>query len=251
MMFLKDANVIQISKKQYFFKLKAFTGVFSSLLSMQIIGFLFSLGGVGTMSSSSEGIHISMKYFSGDIMIVMTFIWAFIIGITITKREYRYSDFAFTGNRITSNLSNLFFLCTTSLVGGVSALLVGNLLKVIMYYYFGSQNCYGSSLLASPLELFLGIIVTIFYLLVFSVVGYFFGMLAQLNKVFIVLLPGIIIGSTILDARTNGNSSLMMWLANFYYHETSFLVFLLKVFITVGVFFYCAILLSNRMEVRK
>ena len=250
MMFLTETNVWDIVRKQYSFKMKAYTGTFSTLVTVQIIAILLSLGGVGTTGMSTDTIHITMKNFSGDMIIAFTMIWSFVIALTITKKAYRNADFAFVSNRVTSNLSNLFFLMTANIVGGITAVLSGILLKVIMYYYYGIQNIFGNTMSVPPLDLLVGVIVTILYLFLFSATGYFFGMLTQLNKALIVLLLALFIGLLFLDGF-GANGEIHRGLVNFFYYETSFVLFLTKVMVIVAILFSSSILLSNRMEVSR
>lgn len=251
MMSLIETNVWEITKKQFLYKLKSYTGAFSALLSMHMIAILFSLGGVGTSSSTLNSMHVIVQCYSSDMIIAFTLIWAFIIGITITKKAYRHSDFAFVSNRFTSNLSNLLFLFTASLVGGVSSLLVGNVFKFIMFLYFGSENSIGGTLLPHPLELFLGMISTSLYIFLLSVVGYFFGILVQLHKGFFIFLPGFFLGIIFFEISSDGKTSILEEIFNLFYQEHSIILFILKVFLMIASLFCCTILISNRMEVRK
>lgn len=98
-MFLTETNVWDIVRKQYTFKMKAYTGAFSTLVTIQIIAILLSLGGLNTTgTTTTEGIGVTVKYFSGDLVIVFTVIWSFVIALTITKKAYRNADFAFVSN---------------------------------------------------------------------------------------------------------------------------------------------------------
>ena len=218
---------------------------------MQMIASLFTLGGVGTTSTSWDTTQITIHYYSSDLIIVFTLIWAFIMGITITQKAYRYSDFAFVSNRFTSNLSNLLFLLTASVVGGISAILVGNVLKVILFFYFGSENSMGGTLLTPPMELILGMFVTSLYILLLSSLGYFFGMLVQLHKGFFVFLLGLFLGIIIFGIRSVEQTNIIGSMFMFFYKETSFLLFMVKTLLTAAILFSCTILISNRMEVRK
>ena len=251
MMSFVEANVWDITKKQFFYKLKSYSGVYSALLSMHVIAILFSFNGASSSHIGSSHLSFTITYFSGDLALFLTMVWAFIVGFTITKRVYRFSDFAFVGNRLTGNLSNIIFLMVMSLVGGVTATLVGVLMKVILYYYFSLQNAIGNSLFVPPQELFVGTIVFIFYVFLLSAAGYFFGMMIQFHKSFIVIIPALFFGSLSLQYKLAGYEEYVAWFIDFYYNETSFLVFAIKVMATVGLLFYSTILLSKRMEVRQ
>ena len=108
----------------------------------------------------------------------------------------------------------------------------------------------GNTIFVSPLELLIGMIVTSSYLFLFSATGYFFGMLTQLNKALIVLLPALFIGLLFLDGF-GANGEIHRGLVNFFYYETSFVLFITKILVIVAILFSSSILLSNQMEVSR
>lgn len=245
MMSLIEVKEFDLIKKQYRYKLKSFNGSFASLLFAQFLGFLFSLGGSGGMSSSgSDGWSFSVSYYSGDIIIGFTIIWAFITGVTITTKAYRYDDFSFVTNRFTSNISNIMFLVTIGILGGVTAMLAGMLLKTVMFFRFGTEFIIGSHVTVSGL--FIGILATCLYVLLFGALGYFCGMLAQVNRIFSFLLPMIFFGMLFLSPRFKALQEIF----SFYFTEESLFLFTIKVLFTVVILFNSSIAVSNRLEAR-
>lgn len=250
MMSLTEANVWDISKKQYLFKIKAYTGAYAGLILMQLIASLFSLGGLGYSGTTVGDAEILLRHYTSDLIIIFTLLWAFIIGISITQKSYRYADFAFVSNRFTSHLSNSLFLLTISIIGGISTILTGNVLKVILYFYIGREYHVGDTLLSPPTDLLLGMVSTSLYILLLSLLGYFFGMLVQLHKGFIFLLIGFFIGIIFIDIN-NQQNMIIYDLIGFYILENSFLFFLMKTLFSGVFLFGCTLLISNRMEVRE
>ncbi|MBS4196861.1 hypothetical protein [Lederbergia citri] len=248
-MSLIELSLSDVVKKQYKFKLRAFFGSFSSLAFMQLLGLLFSLGGSGGMGFSSEHYSIHISYYSAEMVIVFTLLWAFLTAILITAKAARFDDFSFVSNRISSNIANALFLVTASVIGGTSAILSGYLLRVITYFTSDVQYGVNSGLLVAPKEFFLGISATILYVLLFSSIGYMFGMLVQINKIFIVLLPCLIIGSWIFLGITN--EGMIKPIFDFIFRESVFSLFFIKIIGISGLLFAGAAALSNRMEVRK
>ena len=105
MMSLTKVSLWEVVKKQLRFKLKSYRGMFTSLMILQIIGILFSLAGEGGGGgSSSNGFSYDMTYYSSNIMFALIMIWAFISAIIITTRAYRFDDYAFVANRLTSHV---------------------------------------------------------------------------------------------------------------------------------------------------
>jgi hypothetical protein len=249
MMYLTEVKLFDIVKNQFLYKLKAYLSVFSSLLIIQAVGMLLSLNGSGSMGTSSDGYSLNISYYTGDIIIIFTMLWSFISAIIITTKAYRNDDFVFVANRFSSNLSNVCFLVFASIVGGVTAMLSGILLKVVMYFILDDGNVMGT--IISFQELLLGMIVSTFYVLLVASLGYLIGMLVQISKWFSVLLPAVFFGYVFVSINKNDEAPIISEVVTFFAQETSLLFFLLKVIVTASILFFCAIILGNKMEVRQ
>jgi hypothetical protein len=249
MMFLTEVKLVDIVKKQFMYKLKAYLSVFSSLLTIQIIGILLSTTGSRSMGTSSNGFSLNFSYYTGDIIIIFTMIWALISAIIITTKAYRNDDFVFVSNRLSSNLSNIVFLLFASIVGGITAILSGILFKVIMYFILDDGNV--TATFISIQELIVGIIASIFYVVLLASLGYFVGMLVQLSKWFTMILPAVFIGYLFLGVNMNGEPTFILEIGKFFIEESSLLVFFLKVILSASLLFSVSIILSNKMEVRQ
>ena len=247
MMSLKTINLAETVKKQFVFKLKANIDVFSSLVGIQLLAILFSLNGVGSMGMGATNLSVDVKYYSSDLVIVFTMLWSFVTAITITTKPYRNHDYTFVSNRLSSSLSNILFLLTASFIGSITALLSGNLVKLLVSILFkqGLFHFYIGSL-----ELMLGIGVTIIYVFFLSSIGYLIGTLVQVSKGFIILIPVLFLGSIFLAASMH-KEPLLIQIFQFYVLESSLLLFILKTLLTTVLFFIAAISLLNRMEVRR
>lgn len=247
MMSLSTANFTQIVKRQYLFKLKANIDVISTLIGIQLLAILFSLFGVGSAGSSSSGLSINVKFFSADMVIAFTMIWGFVTAITITTKPYRYNDFTFVTNRLTSNLANIGFLFTISVLGGVTAILGKNLILLITTVGFNSA-LYGSPFLLN--EFILGATATILYIFLSSALGYLIGVLVQISKLFVVVIPAVAIGSLFLDVRLQKDPTITD-VAKFFFLESSVSLFIIKALLAAALLFFISICMLNRMEVRK
>lgn len=133
-MSLSKANLMDVVKRQYVFKLKSYIQVFMTLVVLQLLAILFSFNGAGMMGSSNASVEVDIQFYSADIVVVFTMLWAFITAILITTKAYRNDDFAFVTNRLSSNLSNMIFLLTASILGATLAILSSYLMKVMMYF---------------------------------------------------------------------------------------------------------------------
>jgi hypothetical protein len=249
MMSLTRTSLMEVVQRQYLFKLKSYSQVFMTLVVLQVLAMLFSFNGVGMMGSSSASVEVDIQFYSADIVVGFTMLWAFITAILITTKAYRNDDFAFVTNRLSSNLSNLFFLLTASILGGILAILSSYLIKVIMYF-LGRQFINSVNVMDFPVDLLIGITATIFYVLLASALGYFIGTLVQLNKIFVVFIPVLFFGSLFIG-EVSGKGEFVNAVFEFIFNEPSLLVFIGKIIVTAGLLFGSTFVLSNRMEVKQ
>jgi hypothetical protein len=247
MMSLTKVNLKETVKKQYFFKLKANIDAFSSLIGIQLLALLFSIGGVGSAGMGGSNISVNIKYYSADLVIGFTLIWALVTAITITAKPYRNHDFTFVTNRLSSSLANILFLLTVSIIGSITAILSGNLLKVLAYVFLDGR-IYGVH--SGLEELVMGLCVTIFYVFLVTSIGYFIGTLVQVSKLVIILIPVLFFGTLFLEGSMQKEPFLVN-VFSFYTMESTLTLFIIKVVVTVAVFFAAAISILNRMEVRR
>ncbi|GIN96661.1 hypothetical protein J6TS1_25310 [Siminovitchia terrae] len=249
-MSLTEMSLSDVVKRQYEFKMRAFLGVFISMVGVHLISLLFSLGGVSSSgTSSSTGISIDVSYYSADIIVIFTMVWIFITGILITTKSVRYDDFTFVANRLSSNLANVLFLLTASAIGGAAAVLVGFLLKVIVFFLADIQYSTGNSLMGAPAEFFIAVTAAILYMILFASLGYLTGMIVQVNKIFVFLLPALFAGFAVYLGISN--VKLAKAIFDFIFAESSLLLFAVKALVLSALFFAGSMFLSNRMEVRK
>ena len=250
MMSLTGANLLETVKKQYFFKLKAYVFLFFNMIAVQILGILLSFNGVMSSGTGNGGFFVSVKTFAGNLIIILTMIWAFFVGRSLATDEYRKTDFVFVTNRLSSNLSAAGFALTAAIVGGVTASLSGVLFRIIVYFTYGSQNIADQHFFVKPQELLMSMIATTFYIILISAIGYFFGTLARKHPGFNVLLPAAFVGLLFLRVGNVGNISVVLeGTVNFFIKESSLMLFMIKITGVVFALFYSSILMSNRLEV--
>lgn len=244
MMSLIEVSLRSITFKQYVYKLKGYSNLFYGLLIAQILGLFFSVQGVRSSGFGSEDLFVSVKGYTADIVIVFSLFWIMVTGFTLANKSYKNTEFSLVANRLSSNLSNIGFLLTCSIFVGITASLSGVLFRVIGYFGFERTQIQLEGFILAPGDLFLGIFVTMLYLALFSSIGYIGGVLVELNKSFVIIIPVLVIGFSRVYGEYLGKI-----LRNFY--ESTLLIFILKILILTIVLFGISILLSNRMEVRK
>ena len=249
-MSLTQTSVLSVAKTQFRYKAKANAGVFITLIAAQFLAALFTYSsGVTTFGGGSETVTYSVKYISGDIIIVFTLIWALVIGFSLATNGFKM-DFSFVSNRLSSNLSSAGFLVTIAVLGGVTATLCGMMLRVILYYTQSSVVTDAGFWIA-PSVLAGGIFASALYALLLSSIGYFAGMLVLRNRAFIVLLPGLFFGALFVEARSYGHVQPIFVAIEFFTEESSLALLAVKAIALSAILIACAALYSDRMEVRK
>ena len=240
MMSLQEVSLVSVSLKQYFYKLKANLGLVNALIILQIITLFISFGGVSGMASSDGALSFSVKYYSANIAIGVTFAWIFFVAISLTTKQYKNLDFTFVTNRASSNLSNIGFLLSACIFGGVASGLFGALLRVVMYFAFDRSQIVMEGFYPAYADLLLGMAVAILYMFLIAAIGYFVGVLTQINIILAMIIPAVffVLG-------------LFQTIFGFFTSKISLPLFAAQISIISIVLFGCSILLSNRMEVRK
>ncbi len=134
MMSYITVNLTNVILNQYRFKLKAYLGTLTTLIFVQLIAILLSLGGVGGSGAGNGSISININDYSGDMVTSFTVFWAFITGILITTKSYDEVGYTFVTNRLSNNLANILFLFTASIFAGITAILSRYVLMLVFLF---------------------------------------------------------------------------------------------------------------------
>ncbi|NEU30691.1 hypothetical protein GN156_07840 [bacterium LRH843] len=249
MMSLIRPSFGDVVKRQYQYKLKAYSGMFMTLVLLQLLGIFFSFSGVGSSGTGSHEMSLNVTHYSAVMVLLFTFLWGFVSSILITTRAYRNDDFLYVANRVSSHIANGLFLLTASIIAGITAMLSGYLLKAILYFIFRADYVEGTGAIHTAKELFIGMSSSSLYVLLFCALGYFIGTLVQLHRMFIIVVPAVFFGDLILHAN-NGEKGIFFVFYEQFFTEPSFIFFLIKMYLIIGLLFIGSLALSNRMEVR-
>ncbi|KUO59480.1 MAG: hypothetical protein APF84_19440 [Gracilibacter sp. BRH_c7a] len=245
-MYLTENSILSVAMKQYRYKLRSYLELFSGLFIMQILGLVLSLGAVSSYSSSSNILRVSVMNYHSSIIMIFTFMWIFALSIILTTRQYRNLNYTFVANRLSSLTSDIGFILTSCILGGLTASLHGMLLRVIIYFSVDNGELLPSMFKPSPSILFTGITAAILYMMIIGAVGYLFGLLVQTNKLFAVLIPALFFAAIRMYIDPYITDAV-----EFYIKESSLTLFAGKVIVTVFVFFLFSMITSTRMEVRR
>ncbi|MDQ2087310.1 hypothetical protein RBH29_12830 [Herbivorax sp. ANBcel31] len=244
-MFSTKTSLLSIVKKQYFNKLNQYSNIVFALVAIQIFTLAISFTLYGTsIRRFNPFFVIDIRSYADEIAIVFTMIFVLIASAILRSKTYRDMDFNFISNRLSSQLSTIGFLLTIVVAGSTFAVLSGYMLRVLRYFLPISKPF---SIIMSHIsfqDFLLSVSIITLYLLLFSALGYFIGSLIYFNKIFAVLLTVLFL--TIIFFRIDYT----VFVHNFYFHETSILVFTLKTLIPSIVLFLLSIMLTKEKEVR-
>ncbi|MBC2728179.1 hypothetical protein [Desulfosporosinus sp.] len=244
-MFLKEADLLSFSFKQFVYKLKAHSNLLYGLMLIQIIALFFSIGGVSHMSSSNGELSVSVNTYSASLVIGFSFIWIFFIGILLTTKQYKKIELPLVTSSLSGNLSDIGFLMIASIFGGITSTLVGVLQRIILYIFFDRSQIIFDKFLISFYDLMLGIVIGTLYMILISALGYLIGSITKLSMAFVLIIPAIIFG--FLRVYTDFFQKVLL----VYTKEAALPLFALKVLITVIILFGVSSLLSPNKEVSQ
>ncbi|HWQ72707.1 MAG TPA: hypothetical protein VN370_10345, partial [Desulfitobacteriaceae bacterium] len=240
MMSSKEINFLSIFRKQYIYKLKAYSTMVYWLIITQLIALLLFSGATSSIQSSNEELSVSLRSCSSNIVLIFSFIWIMIITSKLTTKQYNSIEIPLVTNRFSGNLSNIAFLTTACIFGGLTSSLCGILLRVIMYFTIDRSQIVLDGFFLDCSDLLLGITVAILYMILISALSYLTGILVQLNGAFVIIIPVVIIG--LLRIYTDFCASVFKYFA----FEVSLPLFALKVISMAIIIFGASLFLSNR-----
>ncbi|WP_238881672.1 hypothetical protein [Clostridium sp. YIM B02551] len=257
MMYLTENSLLNITKKQYFFKLKTNIGLFFSLIVVHFFATLLTMNALRISSTSGSGVSVDFFYYSGNAIIIFTLIWSFVVSLTISNRKNKNMDFSFITNRLSSNISNIVFLITLAIYASITSTFSGNIIRAIFYFTSRNENIIREGFIIEPHVMLLNIISILFYIIFIASIGYFIGSVGSINQIFTIIFSTISILGLFLLLKLFGslnNSSLYSLITkiiHFYFYENSLLLFVLKTLVTSIALFACSIFITNRLEVKK
>ncbi|MBT9155885.1 MAG: hypothetical protein DDT37_00859 [Firmicutes bacterium] len=251
MMYLAKPSLWRIVKAQYAFKLKAHIGVFASLVAVNLLGIALSLSFSSQFGISMGQIWLSMRSISNEAVLWVTVLWAFVVAVLLTTKDYSDLDFTFVSNCISHNLSNAVLLITWSIAAGTFAALGAVLLRLVAFFVFPDDAIVAQNVFLAPLELVVGAAVSSMYMLLAGCIGYLGGKLMQAGSLLALLTPLFALAFAMLGGGGEDVLRGVQSITGFIMHETSLLLFVAKSLGTAGLIFGLAFLLSHDTEVKR
>lgn len=241
-MFLRTEDLFTSFKKQYIFKLKAYSNLFVSMIIFQVLGILLSLAHLSNMGSSSSYYSIDINQIFTLPVIIVSIAYIISVSVCLNLNDYKNIDFIYTTNRLSSNLSNIAFLVTFILFSAFNAALSSIFIRIIDYTILGSSNIIETGFFISPGELLCSFYVIFLYILLISSISYFCTTLIQKFEFYSLGFFICLIVVLYFVSLTN--------IIRFYISESSLLVFSFKVLLTSITLFAISSVFSNDLEVK-
>ncbi|WP_203247558.1 hypothetical protein [Sporosarcina beigongshangi] len=243
-MYLTEPKFLDIVRQQFRFKMNANASAFTKLIFLQLACLFIS--NYRQAAPGYNSIEVSEQLFSNTAIVVATWLWAFFVGLLLTIASQRNESFTFVTNRFSYHGSNFLFMLCASIIGGLTAVLMGSVLKLYNLLQFENIIISSKGLFAAPADFFIQLMTAIAYTMLFFMVSYAIGMFIQRNKAFLLLF---IVGWITLSII--GGFSIIQPIFDFFWNEHSITIFLLKVSGTILGLFAIATAITNRLEVKK
>lgn len=247
-MYLTQIDLFTAVKRQFMYKARAYSSMFAAMILAQAAAVFFSFAGTGGMAASSNpSASLALDYFQ-EIIMSYTIMWGLTFAVILTIKKGRDMDFTFVSNRLSSDLSNVLLLLSGAVWGGITATLASIAFRGIMFAIKGSGSIILEGFFLAPSAILTAMVSAVFYMLLFMSLGYLSGMLMQLSKVFVVLVPALLLFLLVTPVQ---DIKVIKNITDFFFREDSLPVFLLKTAAAASAGFFLSALLFCRMEVKK
>lgn len=246
-MSFRELSLREASINQLKFKYEANKTMFLTLFVIQILFLFIAASGTSHMTRILSGITVSKQIYSADGVIMMSILWSAVIALGLVSM--RDMDFTLVSNRLSGHISNWLLLGGMALYAGITAAMMGPLLRLAAYLYYGKQVIAGGNFLISPAELAMSILVVSLYNGLAMAIAYTYGMLGQRFHPLYFLLPMLVMGLFYLELSYYNQYAPLGKIFEFYI-ESNLLLFVTKATLTIGVLMIFCHWLGKRLEVR-
>lgn len=227
---------------------------FMHLILLQMLGYFFAFN-YSMSSGGGEFFNFTFKNMSPNALYVMTIFWMIIQGFTLAHEKSR--QYYAVSNNFTAYFSDIALLEIYAVIAGLLTMFSGSLLQVLSSLFFDTvtlHSSYASLGIMNYLSLFL---TGTLYFLIFGSAAYLVGILRVRFRAFFVLgtfvaMTLLLLGA-ILGVRFFGSafSFSINTLFAFYLYETSFIMWLIKVVVTIAVLYLLSYAGIKNLEVNK
>lgn len=243
------STLSQVILKQYGYKLKGHSGLIYSLIIVQLLAILLSLGSSSGMSSNSDLISIAVRTYTGDILLIFSLLWLMVVASLLGSQPYRSMEFSVVNNRLVSHASNFLLLVTYAVYAGVTSTLAVIIHRLILSATLKEGEFLFGGLQIIPQDLLLGIFVATLYFILVAATVYLIQSFSLHSKGLGIILWICFFAFGFGTVRIfDFNLGKVL---EFYAAETSLAIFILKVFCTAVLFWGSSVLITKGMEVKR
>ncbi|TFE02067.1 hypothetical protein [Jeotgalibacillus salarius] len=245
-MSLATVSTGDVIRQQVIYKCYAMADLWRSLVVIQLIAIIFSALGSGGMGTSDDMFSLDVTTFSTDTVFLFTVFWLIVTSALITSKSYRFEDFSYVTTRGISQASNGILLLLTVFTATVFTIMSSYVIFMTILVFDKGDFYPGLASVGTPGEVYLSFLAIFGYLLVAAGAGYFFGILIQISKLFIGIIPVILFGPLFVRSYL-----IYEFGYQFYALETSITLFMIKAIGTALVLYGAGSLILNKKEVRE
>ncbi|MDW0108495.1 hypothetical protein [Sporosarcina aquimarina] len=249
-MSLTHRKTSEVVRQQFWFKLKSNVAVFTVLFALQILLSVLMTGPSSTSGMGSANLELNWSTYTNDGIITMTLFWSLAIGFLMTTSGQRNASYLYVASPGIENMANFLFFGAASVIAGVTAILSGSIMKVILLLTKKEQFVSDSAnLLVSPVDFFTQLAAMISYSFLLMILVYTAMLFVQMNR--LLILPIILLvylNTRITSFEFFGATGNIL---SFFYGESSLWLFTIKVTAAVALLMVLSVIPSKRIEVRQ
>lgn len=239
MMSLNKVSFSQTVLKQVKWKVKAYCQTLITLIFIQIGLSILTSGGSITVGGGFNEVNLDIHYYSLDLNVIFTSIWALVTAIVIQTKGYRQNDYSVISTHFTASIANIIVLFIYSFIATIISFMT-------LYILVAAVQLLGNITIMkeSTLIEFSHFGVVFFIFLFASALGYLIGSLFNLSKglgILIVVFVLLLIESFDTQWET---------VLTFFF-STGYLSFMLKTLMVSILLFALAIFSLSRKEVNR
>ncbi|QCR30809.1 hypothetical protein [Lysinibacillus sp. SGAir0095] len=238
-MSLNHKTFHQVVLMQAKWKIKAYSHALVPLLILQIfMGFINYGGGSGMSTIGNGTFSVKIHFYSLDVFLMATCLWAFITAFLIQTKGYRQFDLSTVTTRATGSISNTIVLIVYSFIGAIIVFMSLYILVALIHLFKGISMVPDVSLFN-----FMHFFIAFLVLLLAASSGYFLSSLFNLSKIIggVFILVLVYFFFRVLDEQ-------LLTILKFYF-EAGYSLFMVKAILTAGILFSLPVIFLNRREV--
>ncbi|RKJ63901.1 hypothetical protein D7X33_25880 [Butyricicoccus sp. 1XD8-22] len=236
-MSLNSYSFSQVLWKQVKWKLSAHSQALNTLIIIQIMIVFLGFNASSMSGTGFNGIHLSIHFYSLDVMVFIACIWAFITALLLQRMDYFQDDFAVVTTRFVSNISNSIVLVFYSFIATIITI-VSLYIFVVSIQLFTQVELIADGLLINPIQM----LVAFSILLLAASSGFFVGALFSFSKILGIVIIGLWI------AFINSLEGQLATVLIFFFEE-GYLLFIIKAIVLTIILMSLSTLLLSRKEV--